>query len=79
MADAFARWIDRLLGDLGLIVFDCSDRAAKPLASGIFAHEVTHPGTTWALAGEAGRRLDGERDITRRSKPRRQPGAALFR
>ena len=57
MADAFARWLERVLGDLGIIVFDCSDRAAKPLASGIFAQEVAHPGKTWQLAGEAGRRL----------------------
>ena len=32
-----------LLGELGVIVFDCSDRAAKPLASEIFAHEVDAP------------------------------------
>ena len=57
MADAFARVLDRLLGDLGVVVFDCSDRAAKPLAQRIFAHEVTHPGRTWTLAGEAGRAL----------------------
>ncbi len=57
MSDAFARWMDRLLGDLGLIVFDCSDGAAKPLASRIFAHEVTHPGKTWELASTAGQRL----------------------
>ena len=57
MSEAFARWMDRLLGDLGLIVFECSDNAAKPLASGIFAHEIAHPGKTWELAGEAGQRL----------------------
>ena len=57
MSDAFARVLDRTLGDLGVIVFECSDRAAKPLASEIFAHEVTHPGRTWSLAGEAGQRL----------------------
>ena len=60
MADAFARWLERVLGTLGVIVFDCSDRAAKPLASGIFAQEVTHPGRTWQLAGEAGRRLTAQ-------------------
>ena len=57
MSDAFARWMDRLLGDLGLITFECSDSAAKPLVSGIFSHEVAHPGKTWELAGEAGQRL----------------------
>jgi bacillithiol biosynthesis cysteine-adding enzyme BshC len=57
MSDAFARVLDRTLGDLGVIVFECSDRAAKPLASEIFAREVTNPGRTWSLAGEAGHRL----------------------
>ena len=42
MSDAFARVLDRTLGELGVIVFECSDRAAKPLASEIFAHEA-HP------------------------------------
>ena len=57
MSDAFARWLDRLLGGLGLVVFDCSDSAAKPLASGIFAHEMAHPGRTWELATGAGQQL----------------------
>ena len=78
LSDAFARWVDHLLGDLGLIVFDCSDRAAKPLATGIFVHEVTHPGTTWALAGDAGRRLAASGYHVQVEAPR-EPGAALFR
>jgi len=57
MSDAFAQWLERLLGRLGLVVFDCADVSAKPLASRIFAHEMTHPGTTWKLATEAGQRL----------------------
>ena len=57
MSDAFARVLDRTLGELGVIVFECSDRSAKPLASEIFAHEIANPGRTWALAGEAGQRL----------------------
>jgi bacillithiol biosynthesis cysteine-adding enzyme BshC len=57
MADAFARLVERLLGDRGLVVFDCSDAAAKPLARDIFAREVRHPGRTWQLAGSAGDRL----------------------
>jgi bacillithiol biosynthesis cysteine-adding enzyme BshC len=78
MAEAFARFIDHLLGHLGLVVFDCGDRTAKPLASQIFAHEVTHPGTTWALAGEAGRRLEARGYHVQVESPPR-PGAALFR
>jgi bacillithiol synthase len=57
MSDAFARLADRVLGDLGVVVFECSDRAAKTLVKDIFAHELTHPGRTWALAEEAGKRL----------------------
>ena len=42
---------------LGLVVFDSSDPAAKPLAQGVFAREIASPGTTAALATEAGRAL----------------------
>ena len=78
MSDAFARVLDRTLGDLGVIVFECSDRAAKPLASEIFAHEVTHPGRTWSLAGEAGQRLAAGGYHTQVDGSS-QNGAALFR
>ena len=78
MSDAFARWVDRLLGDLGLIVFDCSDNAAKPLASRIFAHEVTHPGRTWELAGEAGLRLTAS-GYHAQVEASAQASSALFR
>ena len=57
MADAFARLMETLLGNRGLVVFDCSDPAAKPLAGDIFAREVQHPGRTWQLAGDAGEQL----------------------
>lgn len=57
MSEAFARWMERLLGAHGLVVFDCSDSSAKPLASRIFAHEMSHPGRTWELAADAGNRL----------------------
>jgi bacillithiol biosynthesis cysteine-adding enzyme BshC len=54
MADAFGRWLERVLGDRGLIVFDGADPAAKPLARGIFAGELSTPGETAKLAGAAG-------------------------
>jgi bacillithiol biosynthesis cysteine-adding enzyme BshC len=57
MADAFGRWLETVLGPSGLVVFDASDPAAKPLASGVFTHELDHPGQTAALASEAGRAL----------------------
>ncbi len=78
MADAFARWLEHLLGDLGLIVFECSDRAAKPLASPVFTHEVAHPGRTWALAGEAGQRLEAS-GYHAQVEASPHPGTALFR
>jgi uncharacterized protein YllA (UPF0747 family) len=43
MADAFGRWLESTLGARGLVVFDASDPAAKPLASRVFTHELTHP------------------------------------
>jgi bacillithiol biosynthesis cysteine-adding enzyme BshC len=78
MSDAFARLLDRLLGDRGLVVFECSDRAAKPLVNGTFAHEVRHPGRTWALADEAGRRLESS-GYHAQVETSAQSGAALFR
>jgi bacillithiol biosynthesis cysteine-adding enzyme BshC len=57
MAEAFARWLERLLGPLGLVVFDASDPAAKPLAASVFAREVARAGTTTRLAAEAGAAL----------------------
>ena len=44
MAEAFGRWLERVLGDRGLVVFDASDPAAKPLAAKLFAREVA---TAW--------------------------------
>jgi bacillithiol biosynthesis cysteine-adding enzyme BshC len=54
MADAFGRWIESVLGDRGLIVYDSSDPAAKPIASGVFTRELTTPGETAKLAAAAG-------------------------
>lgn len=57
VADAFARWLDELLGPHGLIVFDSSDPEAKPLASRVFARELETAGRTAALAADAGARF----------------------
>jgi bacillithiol synthase len=54
MADAFGRWIESVLGDRGLIVYDSSDPAAKPIVSGVFTRELTTPGVTARLAATAG-------------------------
>ncbi|HXW06775.1 MAG TPA: bacillithiol biosynthesis cysteine-adding enzyme BshC [Vicinamibacterales bacterium] len=57
MADAFARWLEGLLGPHGLVVFDSSDPAAKRFASDVFVRELRSPGRTAALAAEAGEKL----------------------
>ncbi len=57
LVDAFAVWLERLLGDLGLVVFDPSDPAAKPLVAELFEREITSAGTTTSLARAAGEAL----------------------
>jgi bacillithiol biosynthesis cysteine-adding enzyme BshC len=57
MAEAFGQWLETVLGPHGLVVYDSSDPAAKPLASRVFTHELTHPGRTAALASAAGEQL----------------------
>jgi bacillithiol biosynthesis cysteine-adding enzyme BshC len=57
MAVAFGRWIERVLGPRGLVVFDSSDPAAKPLVSSVFAKELSAPGETARLATTAGSNL----------------------
>ncbi len=59
MVDAFARWMESVLGPRGLVVFDASDPAAKPLVAEVFANEVDHAGTTARLAAGAGSALVG--------------------
>jgi bacillithiol biosynthesis cysteine-adding enzyme BshC len=58
MADAFGRWLESVLGRRGLIVFDASDPAAKPLAAGVFAREIERAGETARLAAEAGAAME---------------------
>jgi bacillithiol biosynthesis cysteine-adding enzyme BshC len=54
MADAFAKWLERALGDRGLIVYDASDPVSKPLAAEVFARELATPGQTARLAAATG-------------------------
>ena len=78
MSDAFARLLDRLVGVLGVVVFECSDRSAKTLVTDIFAHELAHPGQTWALAEKAGQRLEANGYHTQ-VEASSHSGTALFR
>ena len=57
MTEAFARWLDAVLGSYGLIVYESSDPAAKPFVAEIFTRELQTPGRTAALAAEAGEAL----------------------
>jgi bacillithiol biosynthesis cysteine-adding enzyme BshC len=58
MVEAFGRWLEQLLGPRGLVVYDSSDIASKPLATRIFTRELTMPGETSRLAAEAGADLE---------------------
>jgi bacillithiol synthase len=60
LATACASWLDELLGPHGLVVFDASDRRAKPAVASLFRQELEHPCRTAHLtraAGEAMARL----------------------
>jgi bacillithiol synthase len=57
MVEAFGRWLETMLGPHGLVVFDSSDPAAKPLARDVFSRELARPGETAQLAAAAGQRL----------------------
>ncbi len=54
MVEAFSRWMDMLLGPLGLVVFDASDANAKPMVRTLFDRELDIPGETSRLATAAG-------------------------
>lgn len=54
VAESFGRWLDTVLGPHGLVVYDSSDPATKPLAAQVFARECREPGATAALATRAG-------------------------
>jgi bacillithiol biosynthesis cysteine-adding enzyme BshC len=54
MAEAFGRWLESVLGGRGLIVYDSSDPASKPLAGSVFTRELAAPGQTAKLASMAG-------------------------
>jgi bacillithiol synthase len=57
MAEAFATWLESVLGPHGLIVFDAADSSTKRLVADVFKTEIASPGQTAALAAKAGERL----------------------
>ena len=66
MADAFARWLEHVLGPRGLVVYDASDPASKPLAAGVFARELSTAGETGAPRGRSRAPTGRSAAITRR-------------
>lgn len=54
MAQAFGQWMEHVLGPHGLVVYDSSDPAAKPLARDVFVKEVAEPGVTAQIAAKSG-------------------------
>jgi bacillithiol synthase len=54
MATAFGRWLEKVLGPRGLVVYDSSDPAAKAIAADVFVRELSTPGETAQRAGAAG-------------------------
>ena len=61
MADAFGRWLERVLGERGLVVYDASDPAAKPLVGDLFSRELSFAGSDRKARGSGGRRPRGPR------------------
>jgi bacillithiol biosynthesis cysteine-adding enzyme BshC len=78
MADAFGRLLERVLGARGLVVYDASDAAAKPLVGDLFARELSTPGETAKLAAAAGADL-AARGYHAQVQTSDVTGVALFR
>jgi bacillithiol biosynthesis cysteine-adding enzyme BshC len=57
MATSFGIFLEHVLGPHGLVVYDSSDPATKPLAREVFARELSEPGNTARLANRAGEAL----------------------
>ena len=68
--------METLTSRFGLIIYDASDPAAKPLATRVFSHEAQHPNRTGQLAHAAGAEL-----VARgyHQQVASQDGPALFR
>jgi bacillithiol biosynthesis cysteine-adding enzyme BshC len=57
MTAAFAAWIEALLGPHGLVVYESSDAATKPLVAELFAREIEMGGASSRRAIDAGAAL----------------------
>lgn len=54
LVEAFARWLDTLLGRYGLVTYDASDSRTKDITQPLFAQELEAMGRTSQLAVTAG-------------------------
>ena len=54
LVEAFARWLDTLLGKYGLVTYDASDPRTKFIVQSLFAQELETQGQTSRLAAAAG-------------------------
>jgi bacillithiol synthase len=57
MSGAFNRWMEGLLGPLGLVFYDSAEPGTKPLVREVFVRELEAPGATTRLAKERGEAL----------------------
>ena len=73
MAEAFGRWMERVLGERGLVVYDASDPATKPLGRPGVRARAVDARRDGDGRGEGRRRSRGAAGITRRC---RRPTAA---
>ena len=67
LGEAFARFLETVLGPHGLVVFESGDPAAKPFVADLFARELQFPGKTAAIAAAGAdemRRLGHEPQVT---------------
>jgi bacillithiol biosynthesis cysteine-adding enzyme BshC len=58
MSHAFGKWIETLLGPLGLVVYDSADPATKTDVASLFVNELSNAGRTSSLAAEAGAEME---------------------
>ena len=60
MGEAFGKLLESMLGHHGLVVYDSSDPASKPLVTKIFANEIKNAGQTNRLVKETGKLLEAK-------------------
>lgn len=60
MGEAFGKLLESILGHHGLVVYDSSDSASKPLTVKIFTDEIKNVGRTNRLVEETGKLLEAK-------------------